>query len=123
MKGATKAIFEKAIAILKEETARDLKNPEAKKILKEKTILTSDKLVFSTKTGDASASGSVFVSQKGREAKADHAEYNDKEEILTLTGNVFMKKGKDWVSAKKVIVTVRDETFEAEGGVEAEFKL
>lgn len=123
MKGDTKAIFEKAQAILKEKTAKDLKSPEAKKILKEKTILTSDNLVFSTRTGDASASGSVFVSQKGREAKADHAEYNDKEEILTLTGNVFMKKKKDWVSAKKVIVSVRDETFEAEGAVEAEFKL
>ncbi|MEE8638145.1 MAG: LptA/OstA family protein [Candidatus Margulisiibacteriota bacterium] len=123
IKGKAKAIFEKARIILKEETVQNLKNPEAKKILKEKTILTSDKLILSTRSGDAKASGSVFVTQKGREAKSEQALYDEKKETLTLFGKVYMKKGKDWVSAKKVVVSVKDETFEAFGAVEAEFKL
>lgn len=123
IKGKAKAIFEKARVILKEETVQNLKGPEAKKILKQKTILTSEELVLSTRSGDAKASGSVFVAQKGREAKSEHALYDEKKETLTLFGKVYMKKGKDWVSAKKVVVSVRDETFEAFGAVEAEFKL
>ena len=123
MQGSTKAIFEKANAILKEKTVKNLKNSDAKKILKEKTVLISDKLVFSTKTGDAKASGSIFITQQGREAKADYAEYNEKEENITLSGNVYLKKKTDWVKAKKVVVSVIDETFEAFGEVEAEFKL
>lgn len=123
MKGNVKAIFEKARAVLKENTAKNLRSKEAKEILKEKTILTSNELIFSTKTGDATATGSVLVTQKGREAKADRAVYNDGTEILTLTGNVYMKKDKEWVKAEKVIISAKDETFEAIGQVEAKFKL
>ncbi|MEA3493846.1 MAG: LptA/OstA family protein [Candidatus Margulisiibacteriota bacterium] len=123
MKGSVKAIFEKARAVLKESTAKNLRSKEAKEILKEKTVLTSDELLFSTKTGDATATGSVLVTQKGREAKADRAVYNDGIEILTLTGKVYMKKKDRWVKAEKIIISVKDETFEAVGQVEAEFKL
>ena len=123
MTDQVKAIFEKAQAILKDDTVKKLKNKEAQEILKKKTVLTSDILVFSTKTGDATASGSVFVVQKGREAKADNAVYDESRELLTLTGNVFMKKKDEWVKAKKVIISVRRETFEAYGAVEAEFKF
>lgn len=130
LEGAVKVVFEKADVILKEKSAQKLKNPDAQKILKEKTILTSDKFVFSTKTGDASASGSVFVFQKGREAKGNQAEYNEEKETLTLTGNAYMKKGtatpaggQEWVKCKKIVVKVQDESFEAFGEVEAEFKL
>lgn len=123
MRRNVRTIFEKGSVMLKEETVQKLKNIEAKKILKEKTVLTCNELIFSTRTGDARASGSVFVSQKQREAKADRAVYNDKDETLSLFGNVFMKKGKDWISCKQVIVSVKNETFEAVGSVEAEFKL
>lgn len=123
MRKNARVVFEKALAILKGGTAKKLKNPEAKKILKEKTVLISDKLILSTWSGDARASGSVFVSQKEREAKADYAEYDEKKEILTLSGNVYMKRGTVWVKAKQVIVSIKNETFEAIGAVEAEFKL
>lgn len=123
MKGNAKAVFAKAKVILKEASVRKLKSREAKDILKEKTVLTADQIVFSTRTSDAQASGSVFVSQKGREAKADQALYDEKTEMLTLTGNVFMKKAQDWVSAEKITISVKDETFVAVGSVEAEFKL
>jgi len=123
LKGKAKIVFEKANIIIKEETANKLKNPESQKSLKEKTIITADQLTFSTTTGDLKAAGSVFAYQQGKEAKSDTAIYNEKDEFITLTGNVYIKKKTDWVKAKKVIISVKDETFEAVGGVEAEFKL
>ncbi|MFA5839176.1 MAG: LptA/OstA family protein [Candidatus Margulisiibacteriota bacterium] len=123
IKGAVKAVFGKAGVIIKSNTAEKLHSNEAKEMLKEKTLLTSNELLLSTNIGDAKASGNVEVTQKGREAKADYAFYNDKTEILSLTGNVYMKQGDKWVKAKQVNVSVKNETFEAVGSVEAEFRL
>ncbi|MBU1026445.1 MAG: LPS export ABC transporter periplasmic protein LptC [Candidatus Margulisbacteria bacterium] len=130
LKGEVKTIFEKAKAILKEDTSKKLKSEEGRKILEEKTILTADELIFSTETGDAQARGSVEVTQKNREARADWAVYNEREESILLTGNVFMKKinatpeaEEEWVKAKQVAISVKDETFEASGSVDAVFKL
>ena len=128
LKGQTKTVIEKAQALLNPDTALKLKNADTKTILKEKTVVTSNTLFFSTRTGDARATGSVEVTQRGREAKADSATYDDKKEVLTLAGNVFMKKivrgGKqDWVKCREVSVSVPKETFEAVGAVEAEFKF
>lgn len=123
LSGEAKAVFEKAAVILKEGTAEKLRNPESQKILKEKTVLTAEEIVFSTDSGDARAAGSVHVTQKGREARSERAVYDDQNEALELTGNVHMKKEAEWVSAKKVVVSVKDETFEAFGEVEAQLKL
>jgi lipopolysaccharide assembly outer membrane protein LptD (OstA) len=123
LKGKVKTVIEKARAILKEDTAKKLKSEEARKLLKEKTVLTSDSLEMSTKSGDAVAMGSVVVNQKGREAKAEVAIYNDKSEDITLTGKVYLKKQKEWIKCQSILVSVKNETFEAVGSVEAEFKL
>lgn len=123
LEGKVKTVIEKARAILKEDTAKKLKSEEARKLLKEKTVLTSDTLEMSTKNGDAVAEGSVVVTQKGREGKAEQAVYNDKSEDITLTGNVFLKKQKEWIKCQSILVSVKNETFEAVGSVEAEFKL
>ncbi|MDI6731101.1 MAG: LptA/OstA family protein [Candidatus Margulisbacteria bacterium] len=121
--GAVKAVFVKAGVILKPDTANKLQNKEARDILQEKTVLTADELSIATQSGDARARGSVLVTQKGREARADSAFYDDKDEMLTLTGNVSMKRGEQWVRAKRILVSVKNETFEAEGKVEAKFKI
>ena len=118
-----KAVIEKGGAILKKETLKKLKNPDAKELLKEKTFIQSDKLDISTKTENFQASGNVFVFQKKREAKSDFADYSDSSEIIKLTGNVYMKKNDDWIKCDKVNVWVKDEIFEAVGSVEAEFKI
>lgn len=123
LKDKAKIVFAKASNLLKVETVKKLKSEETHKSLKEKTILTANQLTFSTTTGDLKASGSVFAYQQGKEAKSDNAIYNDKDEFITLTGNVYIKKKSDWVKAKKVVISVENETFEAIGGVEAEFKL
>ena len=123
LKGNTRTILEKAGAILKEDTARNLRHPEAKGILKEKTVVLAEEIVFSTKTGDARASGSVEATQKGREARSDSARYDDRREILTLAGNVFMRKGEDWIACRQVVISIRHETFEASGVKAAKFKI
>jgi len=123
IQGDVTAVFEKAGVFIRPDTTQKLRNPEGKKILEEKTLLISDELILSTESGDARAFGSVHVTQKGREARSDRAVYDDAKEILTLTGNVSMKKEEEWVSAQRVVVSVRGESVEAVGGVEAEFKL
>lgn len=113
--GKTKTVIEKAGEMLKKDTAAKLRNRDAKNILKEKTILTASSITFSTSDGDATAAGSVEVFQKEKEAKSDQANYDEKEEILSLTGNVFLKKGNEWIRCKQVIISIKDETFEALG--------
>ncbi len=123
IQGNVTAIFEKAGVFIRADTAQKLRNPEGQKILEEKTLLASDELILSTESGDARASGAVHVTQKGREARSERAVYDDAKEVLTLTGNVSMKKGEEWVSAQRVVVSVKDESVEAVGRVEAELKL
>jgi len=123
LRHGAKATLEKAAAILKAETVKKLRNTDTKETLKRRTVITADELFFSIKTGDARARGGVVVTLKGHEARADSAVYNDKNEILTLFGNVFMKRGDLWVRCKQVVISVRDETFEASGVAEAKFKL
>ncbi|MBI5400189.1 hypothetical protein HZB07_06255 [Candidatus Saganbacteria bacterium] len=118
-----KAVFEKASAVVQTKSVAQLKNQEAKDILREKTFLTADSLVIFTDTGNAQAGGNVHVYQLGREAKADQSVFDEKKETLILTGRVLLKKGKDWVSAQQVIVSIKNKTFEASGEVKAEFKI
>jgi lipopolysaccharide assembly outer membrane protein LptD (OstA) len=123
MRGRTKTVLEKGGALLKAGTIAKLRGPDAKELLGGKTIVTAEQIIFSTKTGDARASGEVVVSQKGKEAKSDTAAYDDKNEVLTLSGNVFMKKGEDWLAARQVVISIGKETFEATEVKEAKFKL
>jgi len=123
LSGSVKAIIEKARAVLKEETAGKLKSEEAKKLLYEKTFLNSDKLELSTNNGDAKAYGNVTVTQKNRVAKADEAAYSEKTETINLSGNVYLKKENQWIKCRTILVSVKDETFDAVGSVEAEFRI
>ena len=125
-----RAVFEKGGVILKPETAQKLKDPEVRIMLKAKTVLTASELSISTRNGDAAAQGSVLVTQKNREAKAEFATYDDRTESLTLTGNVYVKRltqttapGNEWINAKKLVISVKDETFDAIGVTGARFKL
>jgi len=116
-------IIEKGTAILSEEAVKDLRNPEAKETLKEKTILRCQKLLLQSNGRNAFATGGVTVTQKEKSARANQAEYLSEEEIIILTGAVTLKKGEEWIKTKKVIVSVEKETFEATGAVETKFKL
>lgn len=123
LKGRVKAVFEKAQVFLKDQTLQKLKNNEAQSLLKTKTFITCKNLIFSNSNSDAKAWDTVFITQKGKEAKAQEAFYSDNEETITMNGNVYLKKEGKWVSAQQIIVSVVNETFEAIGSVEAEFKI
>lgn len=123
LKGKTRTVLEKGRALLNEKSVSNLQNPDVKGILKDKTVIQASEIFFSTKTSDARATGSVEVTQKGRTARSDSAYYNDKSELLALTGNVYLKKGEDWIACRQVTISVRRETLEAAGVKEARFKL
>ena len=96
---------------------------EVNSLLKSKTFITCKNLIFSNSNSDARAWDDVFITQKGKEAKAQEAFYNDEEETITMNGNVYLKKEGKWVSAQQIIISVNNETFDAIGSVEAEFKI
>ncbi|MBU0630562.1 MAG: hypothetical protein KKC80_06575 [Candidatus Margulisbacteria bacterium] len=123
LSGQTRTVIEKAQALIRPGTANKLRNADVRQILQAKTLLTSDNIEFSTTSGNARASGNVVVTQKGKEARAESAYYDDQRELLTMRGSVQMKKGEDWLNCRKVTIYVSREVFEAEGLVEAKFKL
>jgi len=123
LSGHVKTVIEKAKALIKEETAKKLTSEDAKKILKEKTFILSDNLEFKTDNGDAFAYGKVTVSQKGKEAKADSAAYTENNEMIKMSGNVYLKREKEWIKCQGVEISIKNETFSAQGSVEAEFKI
>ncbi|HTY13068.1 MAG TPA: LptA/OstA family protein [Candidatus Omnitrophota bacterium] len=123
LSGNVRTVIQKAGSIFKPGTAAKIKSGEARKLLAEKTFITSDSLTLSTRVGDAVAAGNVHVYQKGREGKAEKASYSDPSEILTLTGQVFLKKEKQWIKCQSIQVSVKNETFNAVGSVEAEFRI
>lgn len=123
LRGGTRTIMEKAQAIFDAATLKELQSQEEKKLLKAKTVVVANEIFFSLKTGDARATGSVEVTQQGRVARSDAVDYDDKSGLMTLTGNVTMKKAEAWISCRQVIVSIKKETFEAFGVKESEFRL
>lgn len=123
LSGRTKTVLEKAAVALRPDSLARLDSPDQKALLKGKTVVLAKEIFFSIKTGDARAVGSVEVTQRGREARGDSAFYNEKNEVLSLTGNVYLKKGEDWISCRQVLISIQKQTFEALGVKEAKFKL
>jgi lipopolysaccharide export system protein LptA len=123
LRGNTRTVLEKAGSALKPETISRLDSPEQKKLLRQKTVILAREMLFSLKTGDARATGSVEVSQRGRKARSDSAFYDDRNETLRLTGNVHLKRESEWLSCREVFISVKNETFEARGVAESRFNL
>jgi lipopolysaccharide assembly outer membrane protein LptD (OstA) len=121
--GGVKAVIEKLKNIIKKKTADVYSSEEEKRSLSTKTVLTCDKLIIETENNDATAYGNVYLTQKDQEAKSEQAVYTESDGIIIMTGNVFMKKEKDWVKANKVIVSVDKERFEAVGNAETTFMV
>jgi len=123
LEGNVKFLIEKGTAIVEKDATKKLRGEESKKIMEGKTVLTCDVLKLSTHGRDADASGNVLIEQQNRRARSDSAIYNGSSENITLFGNVFIEKGGEWLKTHKVIVSVSRESFEALGGIEAEFKI
>jgi lipopolysaccharide export system protein LptA len=121
--GNVVAILSRAESMLKKATLEKIKGQETKKMLKESTVLSCTGLAISTKNGNAQAEGNVEVKQKDKTAKADSASYDEENEIITMYGNVFIQRGDEWIKTDKIIISIKDQTFEAIGGVESLFKF
>jgi lipopolysaccharide assembly outer membrane protein LptD (OstA) len=123
LKNNVRFLIEKGTAFVEEDVAESLRNPEAKESLKGKTLLYCSELTLSTKGKDAEATGNVIINQGEKSAKSEHAVYNGETEKIVLTGNVFVEKEGEWLKTEKVVVSVSEESFEATGKVEAEFRF
>lgn len=117
------AVIEKTANELRETSVQKLRSSETKDALREKTVINCDSLTLNMDDNNFSANGNVLVTQKEKKAKADHAEYSENSEDIILNGNVFMEKKNQWIKTKKIIVSVKNETFHAIGDVETEFVI
>lgn len=121
--GSVKTLISSGEAVLRSATVSRLRGEETRKRLKEGTLMNSDRLDVSMKDGNARAEGHVEVKQKTGSAKADTAVYDDNNETITMTGNVYLRKGDEWIKTDRIIVDVANERFEAKGRVESVFRL
>lgn len=121
--GNVKTVFEKAKVLIKEETIKKLKGKEAKESLEEKTLLYADIFEIYTDSKNAKGWGNVKVFQKGKEAQAENAIFDEEREEIILTKNVSVNKDDEWIKCDKLIVSVTEETFTALGEIEGTFKI
>jgi lipopolysaccharide transport protein LptA len=84
--------------------------------------LTCNRMVMTLRDKDITAEGQVTVVQKDRRATGDRGTYTDATRILVVTGNVRMQDADGTrLKADRAVISLADETFEAEGNVETEF--
>jgi lipopolysaccharide assembly outer membrane protein LptD (OstA) len=97
---------------------------ETRQALASKTTVTCERLVILLRERDMEARGKVTVTQKGRTATGDRATYTDKQKRIVVTGNVHMRdEDGNKIRADQVIISLIEETFEARGNVETEFRI
>jgi lipopolysaccharide export system protein LptA len=122
--GNAGVVFDRSDWLLDKETIRKIKNKEAQSAVREKLIMKANALVIDTKTKDLIADTGVWVQLKNKEAKSRHAVYDSKAEVITLTGDVSLKKSDgSWVDAQTVVVNAKNEEFKADGQVESKVIL
>jgi lipopolysaccharide transport protein LptA len=98
------------------------RDPQQQQALRSITKLTCNRLTMTLKERDIVAEGSVKVTQKDRWATGDRATYTEATRVLVVTGSVRMQEtdGRR-LQADRVVISLVDETFEAEGNVQTEF--
>lgn len=86
--------------------------------------LTCNRMVMTLRSKDITAEGQVTVVQKDRRATGDRGTYTDATRMLVVTGNVRMQDADGTrLKADRAVISLADETFEAEGNVETEFVI
>jgi len=86
------------------------------------TRVTCNRLTMTLKERDLEAEGSVKVTQKDRWATGDGATYTEATRLLIVTGGVRMQESDGRrLQADRVVISLVDETFEAEGNVQTDF--
>lgn len=87
----------------------DKSDKEQERLIKEKLTLQGEKIIIHEDTNNAEVINNVKIIQnvgtKTRESTSDKAIYVDKEQTLTLLGNVRTKRtNEDWLTSDKIVI-------------------
>ncbi len=111
--------------LVRERLVRPPRDEEERKSLETPAVLTADRVVITLSTRNAVATGNVRVVQEGRSAAGDRGEYDDAEGRIVLSGRRVRLEREDgsWLEAERVVVSLREDTFEAHGAVDTTFHV
>ena len=111
--------------LLRERLVRPPRDEEERRALEMPAVLEADRVVIILSTRNSTATGNVRVTQEGRRATGDRAEYDDHEGRIVLSGaRVRLERGDgSWLEAERVVVSLREDTFEAHGAVDTTFRV
>lgn len=111
--------------LVREKLVRPPRDEEERRALETPAVLEADRVVILLSTRDSVATGNVRVTQQGRSATGDRAEYDDREGRIVLSGRRVRLEREDgsWLEAERVVVSLREDTFEAHGAVDTTFPV
>lgn len=108
--------------LVREGLATAPRDPREREALTSVTRLTCTRLVMTLRERDIEVEGPLLVTQKGRSASGDRGTYTDATRRLVVMGNVRMQETDGQrLRADRVVISLIEETFEAEGNVVTEF--
>jgi len=111
-----KYIFQEKVVLIQER-----KDEEEKE---DNIIWNCNNLEIFTDTQDLTATGEVKILKKDYTITAEKAIYNDKEQIITLTGKVRIEEEAGrWITGDKAVFYIDSERLEVEGNVRSGIKL
>ncbi len=95
---------------------------DTRSVLVSKAVLRCERLVIVLAERDMDAQGNVMVTQNGRSASGERAQYTNKDRRIVLSGNVRLREEDgSQLRADRVVISLVDETLEATGHVETDF--
>ncbi|GAB6099455.1 hypothetical protein JCM16358_13340 [Halanaerocella petrolearia] len=86
-------------------------------------LLTSNYLKMWTESSDLLAKGDVYVDYDGQEVRGERLKYNAKTEEMIVKQEVKIKEDGNWINARKVVLSLADDTLDATGNVGMEFEI
>lgn len=108
--------------LVREGLASPPRDPREREALASLTRLTCTRLTMTLRERDIEAEGPLLVTQKDRSASGDRGAYTEATRRLVVTGNVRMQEADGQrLRADRVVISLIEETFEAEGNVVTEF--
>lgn len=111
-----KYIFQEKVILIQERKDKEDKE--------DNIIWNCNNLEIFTDTQDLTATGEVKILKKDYTITAEKAIYNDKEQIITLTGKVRIEEEAGrWISGDKAVFYIDSERLEVEGNVRSGIKL
>lgn len=111
--------------LIREKLADTPRTEEERQALESPAVLTADRVVITLSTRNSVATGNVKVTQVGRTATGDRSEYDDVAGKIVLTGKRARVERQDgsWLEARTVVVSLKEDTFEAFGDVDTTFTV